>query len=238
MVLGKWFSVLIKRLSCACLHFSLFPFSISLAPLTDQTVLSPCYWAASCKQELYTDPSGSHLIQAHASLLPPSLLYFSFFVLLLFCDFCQRAKILTPKIRGREILWEHHPVWKMDCWVCPMLIVSLTHRLFMWLYGGWPLPSSASHPHPRGSHSAWVRLGGKLELLCSGGFLGEAVKAATVWAFISPEKRRREKRHRERARGRWGEYQKRVWTQTALLTGTPREEEDERERERNREKSK
>lgn len=29
-----------------------------------------------------------------------------------------------------------------------------------------------------------------MELFCSGEFLGEAVKAATVWAFISPEKRR------------------------------------------------
>lgn len=36
--------------------------------------------------------------------------------------------------------------------------------------------------------------GGKLELFCSRGFLGEAVKAVTVWAFISPEKRRGEKR--------------------------------------------
>lgn len=35
--------------------------------------------------------------------------------------------------------------------------------------------------------------GGKLKLFCSRGFLGEAVKAVTVWAFISPEKRRGEK---------------------------------------------
>lgn len=27
-----------------------------------------------------------------------------------------------------------------------------------------------------------------MELFCSGGFLREAVKAATVWTFISPEK--------------------------------------------------
>lgn len=43
---------------------------------------------------------------------------------------------------------------------------------------------------PRGSHSARAWLGGSWSSFVVKGFLGEAVKAATVWAFISPEKRR------------------------------------------------
>lgn len=68
--------------------------------------------------------------------------------------------------------------------------------------------------------------GGKLKLFCSGGFLGEIVKAVYVRAFISPEKRRG--RGQE---GDEGEYQRRVETQTALLASTPEEGEDEREKE-------
>lgn len=45
---------------------------------------------------------------------------------------------------------------------------------------------------------------GKLEVFCSEGFLGEAVKAATVWAFISPEKRRGGRKDREREQERRG----------------------------------
>lgn len=46
--------------------------------------------------------------------------------------------------------------------------------------------------------------GGKWEFFCSGGgVLGEAVKAATVWPFISPEKEG-EKIEREKAGGRRG----------------------------------
>lgn len=48
--------------------------------------------------------------------------------------------------------------------------------------------------------------GGKLELFCSGGFLGEAVKAVTVWAFISPEKRRGRKDRGRGQEGDEGEY--------------------------------
>lgn len=98
----------------------------------------------------------------------------------------------------------------------------------MWLCEGWPLPFSASHPHPRVSHSAQAWLGGSLELFCSGGFLGEIVKAVTVWAFISPEKRRGRKDRGKGQEGDGGEYQRRVWTQTALLTSTRRGWEGER----------
>lgn len=71
-----------------------------------------------------------------------------------------------------------------------------------------------------------------MELFCSGGFLGEIVKAVTVWAFISPEKRRGRKDRGRGQEGDGGEYQRRVWTQTALLTSTPK-----RERMRGREKN-
>lgn len=109
----------IKRLSCACLpsSLSLSPslvlslcFSILLAPLpSDQTALRPCYWAASCKQELYTDPSGNHL---HPSPRPPScplpftlslflFLFFPFFSLFFFLgglgSLFSKRKIFTPK---------------------------------------------------------------------------------------------------------------------------------------------
>lgn len=162
----------------ALLSFSYF-FSIFLTlQLTDQTALQPCRWAVSCKQELHRSkwqtpwfrpPPGSCLLPFRVFSVMSACLNF-------------HSKKEDEKSCGN------------DCWVCPMLIMRLTHRPFMRLCGGWPLPSSASHPHPRGSYSAWVWLGGKLELFCSGGILGEAVKAATVWPFISPEKRRREKR--------------------------------------------
>lgn len=71
---------------------------------------------------------------------------------------------------------------------------------------------------------------GSLELFCSGGFLREIVKAVTVWAFISPEKGRGRKDRGRGQEGDGGEHQRGVWTQTALLTGTPKEGEDERER--------
>lgn len=78
----------------------------------------------------------------------------------------------------------------MKCWVAPLLTVSPAHRLFMWLCEEQPLPLSAAHPHPSISHSARARLGGKSDLFCHGEFLGELVKASTVWAFISVERRR------------------------------------------------
>lgn len=58
-----------------------------------------------------------------------------------------------------------------------------------------------------------------------------------------PREEKGEKRYRERARGRreereGGEYQRRVWTQTALLTGTPKEREDEREKATGKRRSK
>lgn len=90
----------------------------------------------------------------------------------------------------------------MNGWVCPMLNVSPAHRLFMWLCEEQPLPLSAAHPHPSVSHSAWAGLRGKSDLFCRGEFLGEIVKAATVWAFISVERRRGAKREKEQARGR------------------------------------
>lgn len=78
----------------------------------------------------------------------------------------------------------------MKCWVAPLLTVSPAHRLFMWLCEEQPLPLSAAHPHPSIFHSARARLGGKSDLFCRGEFLGELVKASTVWAFISVERRR------------------------------------------------
>lgn len=88
----------------------------------------------------------------------------------------------------------------MNCWVCPLLTVSPAHRLFMWLCEELPLPLSAAHPHPSISHSARAGLGGKSSLFCNGEFLGELVKALTVWAFISAERKRGRK---ERRRWRW-----------------------------------
>lgn len=61
-------------------------------------------------------------IQAHAPLLSPSLHFF----LSLAC-----WNLPPPKKRGWKILWEWLCVWRMDRWVCPLLIVSLTHRPFM-----------------------------------------------------------------------------------------------------------
>lgn len=127
-------------------------------------------------------------------LCPPCPDLFCFFVCVLKSEVFKNASV--NNLVGMT-------VWTMDARVCPF-VVSLTHRLFMWLCGGWPLPSSASHPHPRDFHSARAWLGGKLELFCSEGFLGEAVKALTVWAFISPEKRRGRIDRGKRASGIWG----------------------------------
>lgn len=72
-----------------------------------------------------------------------------------------------------------------------------------------PLPCFSSTPQ-RLPFSQCLA-GGKLDPFCSEGFFGEAVKAVTVWAFISPEKRRgRKDREREGKRemgdrgGVWG----------------------------------
>lgn len=78
----------------------------------------------------------------------------------------------------------------MKCWVGPLLTMSPAHRLFMWLCEEQPLPLSAAHLHPSISHSARAGLGGKSDLFCRGEFLGELVKASTVWAFISVKRRR------------------------------------------------
>lgn len=59
---------------------ALLSFSISLTLLlTDPNALQPCYWAASCKQELYIDPSGNHLLSGPcpAPASYPSTIFFS-----------------------------------------------------------------------------------------------------------------------------------------------------------------
>lgn len=76
-----------------------------------------------------------------------------------------------------------------------------------------------------------------MELFCSGGFLREIVKAVTVWAFISPEKGRGRKDRGRGQEGDGGEHQRGVWTQTALLTSTPKAGEDERERKKSTKKA-
>lgn len=78
--------------------------------------------------------------------------------------------------------------------------------------------------HPSLSHSAWAGLRGKSDLFCRGEFLGEIVKPATVWAFISVERRRGRKERRDGQEGDRGESQRRVWTQTALLSSSPKEQ--------------
>lgn len=122
-------------------------------------------------------------IHTHSPILTPFLQPRFFFLPL--SSICLRKSPLPPKKRMNNLVG----MQGMNCWVCLLLIVSLTHRLFMWLCERWPLPFSASHPHPRVSFSPCLA-GGKLELFCSGGFLREIVKAVTVWAFISQEKRR------------------------------------------------
>ena len=127
-------------------------------------------------------------------------------------------------------------------WKDEQLGMSLVHRepdtqvlySVMWRVAPSSLCfSSTTQRLPFNPGLAW----GKLELFCSGRLLAGAVKAVTVWAFIWPEKR---KGKRDRGRGRrrgkegpgWEERnQRRVWTQTALLTGTPKEGEDEKEEE-------
>lgn len=87
-----------------------------------------------------------------------------------------------------------------DCWVCPMLIVRLTHRPFMRLCGGWPLPSSASHPHPRGSHSARVWLGGSWSSFVVGNLRGGCQGCNCVALYFPREEKEGEKIARE---GKW-----------------------------------
>lgn len=87
-----------------------------------------------------------------------------------------------------------------------MLTVSPAHRLFMWLCEEQPLPLSAAHPHPSVSHSAWAGPRGKSDLFCRGEFLGEIVKPATVWAFISVERRRGREERRNGQEGDRGEF--------------------------------
>lgn len=102
-------------------------------------------------------------IQAHAPVASHTISFFS-------PSFWNSSVfwIHTPK-KLVKMSWVQLPVRRMDRWVCPLLIVSLTHRPFMWLWGGWPLPSSASHPHPRGSHSTQAWLGGSWSSFVLGG---------------------------------------------------------------------
>lgn len=147
------------------------------------------------KQEVSPDPTDTHL-QIH-STAPP---FFYQLPSLFPCVFAEppRKKEYVKSCGN-----------KMNYWVCPLFIMSLTHRLFMWQSEGWPLLFPASL-HPRVSHSAQAWLRGKLKLFCSGEFLEEIVKAVTVWGFISPERRRGRKDRVRGQEGEGGEYQRRI----------------------------
>lgn len=100
------------------------------------------------------------------------------------------------------------------------------------------LPSPASHPHPRGSHSARAWLGGSWIPFVVRDSLGRLSRLWLCGPLFPQRREGGEKIERERAKGRWGTgevcggggYQKRVKTQTALLTSSPIEGEDEREK--------
>lgn len=156
----------------------------------------------------------------------PSFL-FTFSLPFFFFFSCLCEEIATSvKLEDEKILWEWFPFAGDE-----PLGMSLAHHesntqaLYV---AGWRVAPSllCFSSTPQSLTFSPGLAGGKLKLFCSGGFLGEIVKAVYVWAFISPEKRRG--RGQE---GDEGEYQRRVWTQTSLLTSTPKEGEDEREKE-------
>lgn len=133
-------------------------------------------------------------IQAHAHSCPPSLhpaVFLSF--LLFFFECCRRAEIFAQKNRMKNL------VGMAPCVEDGSLGMSLAHRepntqaLYVAVWRVAPSLLCFSSTPQRLPFSQGLA-GGKLELFCSGGFLGEAVKAVTVWAFISPEERRGKKR--------------------------------------------
>lgn len=89
----------------------------------------------------------------------------------------------------------------------------------MWLCEEQPLPLSAAHPHPSVSHSARVGLGGEVGPLLSWGILRGACKGFDCVGLYFCGEKEGEKREKELD----GESRRRVWTQPALLSSSPKE---------------
>lgn len=157
------------------------------------TTLAQWWWdqLKIWKEERFIDLLAANLSQIHSPF---------------FFNFLPLFSVTLAKDWGWKIVWEWLRLQRMECWVCPLLTVSPAHRLFMWLCEEQPLPFSAAHPHPSISHSARSGWGGKSDLFCRGEFLGELVKASTVWAFISVERRRGRKERRSWMGSHGGEF--------------------------------